>query len=122
MEQKKLTLQEAISAGYTHYLDDQDYARELSDIYPYEDDGGFPEGADLLLPEYTRTVQIKPDNIKDLLADWISERAMEIIDEQTVDKLYDHLMKMDCTSIANQINEYCSKFKHYERANAILVK
>jgi hypothetical protein len=122
MEQKKLTLQEAISAGYTHYMDDHDYARELSEIYPYEDDGEFPEGADLLLPDATQTVEIKPDNIKNLLADWISERAMDIIDEHTVDKIYEHLLKMDYTPIANQINEYCSKFTHYKRANAILVK
>lgn len=125
MEQKKqLTLQEAIEQGYTHYLDNGEIARELDEIDTKEDgwEEEFPDGADLLKPEAIQTVNVKPDHLKELLADRIATESYEIVNDDLADRIYNHLMKMDCAGIANQINEYCSKFKHYETANAILVK
>ena len=125
MEQKKqLTLQEAIEQGYTHYLDNGEIARELDEIDTEEDgwEEEFPDGADLLKSQAIQTVNVTPDYIKNLLSDTITENAYEIVNDDLADRIYNHLMKMDCTGIANQINEYCSKFKHYETANAILIK
>lgn len=122
MEQKRLTLDEAIEQGYTHYLDENNAVRPLDDIDPEDEYEEFPEGSELMKPGIIQTINVKPEYIQGLIADLLSERAAEEVDDQLVDKIYDHLMMMDCTGIAAQINEYCSKFKHYEIANAILVR
>lgn len=121
MKTEKLTLQQAIDLGYTHYVDDNDCASSLEDIEDEEDED-FPDGAIILSPKRIQTISVTPREIRDLLEEFLCNRASDIAGENICEMVEATCSGLNCGQFADHINDHFKDIYHYETTNLILTK
>jgi|SRR6187402_3910130 len=115
----KLTVKEALDAGYHHYRADGDYLQEIEDI---DEDDEFPHGAVLYSSVGTPSVQITKEIISDLLSDWAIGHVEDKCDNETVvNRAYEKILKADFTETAKMINSLFEKDIVYQSTDIELI-
>jgi hypothetical protein len=122
MKPVKLTVDEAIAQGFTHwaYNSDEPFLRKLTDISPLSFERGKEDGSALMLVNpkgYKYTISAK--DIEQLVVDMICEQD-EVADEDC--ELCDLASEADYEPIAADINLRMSKKTFYDMSDIELIQ